>query len=104
MRDGPRRDSSAARCISPIANQRESAMDWITDDVAIGDLDEAQDLDLLEGDGFGSVLGLIPTLRGRKPSELGLRAIRIVALADTRRNKPAALRRAVDALDQLVES
>jgi protein-tyrosine phosphatase len=55
-------------------------MDWITDEIAIGNHLEAQNRHLLEQGGIRSVLGLVRTLKGQEPAELGLARIEIVPL------------------------
>jgi atypical dual specificity phosphatase len=77
-------------------------MDWITENIAIGDYREAQDKELLSSAGFASVLGLISTLADTPPAELGLKRVEIVTLLDGAGNDPALFRRAVDTLAQLV--
>jgi atypical dual specificity phosphatase len=77
-------------------------MDWITENIAIGDYREAQDKELLREAGFASVLGLISTLADKSPTEMGLKRIEIVTLLDGAGNDPALFRRAVDTLAELV--
>jgi protein-tyrosine phosphatase len=79
-------------------------MDWITDTVAIGNYLEAQDADLLRREGIASALSLDRTLQGREPAELALREIESVPLEDGPGNDPRLFRRAVDALEGLVQS
>jgi hypothetical protein len=47
-------------------------MDWITDQVAIGNYQEAQDAALLKHNGFRSALSLDGTLAERHAAEFGL--------------------------------
>jgi hypothetical protein len=77
-------------------------MDWITDQIAIGDYHEAQDRALLRRHGFGSALGLISTLRGIAPVDLGLQRIEVVELLDGPGNDPGRFRRVVDLLTKLL--
>ncbi len=79
-------------------------MDWITDTVAIGNYQEAQDAALLRREGIASALSLDRTLQGREPAELGLREIESVPLEDGPGNDPRLFLRAVDALEGLVQS
>jgi atypical dual specificity phosphatase len=76
-------------------------VDWITEQVAIGDYREAQDAEFLRLGGFGSVLGLIGTLSGKSPESLGVRRLEVVTLLDGPGNEPARFRRAVEALARL---
>jgi hypothetical protein len=57
-------------------------MNWITEDIALGNYLEVQDAALLRQEGIGSVLSLDRTLQGRNPAELGLKAIEVVPLED----------------------
>ncbi len=50
-------------------------MDWVIDDVAIGNCLEAQDAGLLRATGIASVLCLDRTLQGRTAADLGLSEI-----------------------------
>jgi hypothetical protein len=77
-------------------------MDWITDQIAIGDYREAQDGALLRQHGFCSVLGLISTLRGVVPADLGLKRIEVVELLDGAGNDSARFLRVVDLLKGLL--
>jgi protein-tyrosine phosphatase len=76
-------------------------MDWITDDIAIGNYLDAQNADLLRGESISAVLGLSADLRGRNPEELGLKAIEIVSLEDAPGNDPRLFARAVSCLARL---
>src|SRR4051812_18598564 len=76
----------------------ERPMNWITEQVAIGNYLEAQDPDLLPREGIASVLGLDRTLQGRAASDLRLRAIEVVPLEDAPGNDPRLFRQAVAAL------
>lgn len=77
-------------------------MDWITDDVAIGNYLDAHDRDLLMREKVNAVLGLTDALRGILPAELNLKAIEIVPLEDAAGNDPRMFRRALDTLDRLI--
>jgi protein-tyrosine phosphatase len=77
-------------------------MDWITDEVAVGNYLEAQDAGLLRQEGIVSVLGLTRTLHGRNAAELGLKEIEVVPLEDGPGNEVRLFRSAVDALARLV--
>ncbi len=76
-------------------------MDWITDKVAIGCYLDAQDADLLRRESIRSVLGLVATLDGKSPTELGLARIEIITLVDGPGNDPSRFARAVDMLTEL---
>jgi protein-tyrosine phosphatase len=76
-------------------------MDWITDDIAIGNYLDAQDAALLKSKGIRSVLSLDRTLEGKNPSSLGLTAIDAIPLDDGPGNDLRLFERAVDALDSL---
>ena len=77
-------------------------MDWITDQIAIGDYREAQDARLLSEHSFGSVLGLISTLMDVAPAEIGVRRIEVITLLDGPGNAPARFWKAVHLLEELV--
>ena len=77
-------------------------MDWITDSIAIGNYLEAQDVALLRQESISSILGLVNTLEGRDPEELGVKRIEVVPLEDGAGNDVRLFRGAVDALARLV--
>jgi len=77
-------------------------MDWITDQIAIGDYREAQDIKLITQHSFGSVLGLISTLMDVVPADIGVRRIEVITLLDGPGNSPSRFWKAVDLLEQLV--
>ena len=77
-------------------------MDWITDDIAIGNYLEAKDADVLRRAGIAGVLGLTRALSGIEPATLGLKSVEIVPLDDAAGNDPRLFRRAIDALHRLV--
>ena len=79
-------------------------MDWITDDIAIGNYLDAQDRDMLKTNGIRSVLCLDRTLQGRAPADLGLKSIEVVPLEDGPGNDPRLFQRAVDTLAGLCKS
>jgi protein-tyrosine phosphatase len=78
-------------------------MDWVTDDIAIGNYLEAQDGGLLQQEGIVAVLCLDRTLQGKAPADLRLKAIEVVPLEDGAGNDPHLFRRAVDALTDLCQ-
>ena len=76
-------------------------MNWITDDIAIGNYLEVQDSELLKRESIASVLSLDATLQGKSPTDLGLKKIEIVSLQDSPGNDPRMFQWAVDALTRL---
>ncbi len=78
-------------------------MDWITDQIAIGNYLDAVDAELLRREGMQSALSLDATLHGRDPASLGLRRIEVVSLEDAPGNDPRLFRRAIEFLSELVE-
>lgn len=77
-------------------------MDWITDQIAIGNHLEALDSALLRQESIAAVLGLTRTLHGLEPKRLGLKEIEIFPLDDGHGNDPRLFRQAVDTLLRLV--
>jgi protein-tyrosine phosphatase len=77
-------------------------MDWITDDVAIGNYIEALDVELLRREKFASALSLDGTLRDKDPADCGLRQIEVVPLEDAPGNEPRLFKLAVGYLSDLV--
>ena len=77
-------------------------MDWITDDIAIGNYLDAHDREQLSRHAVNSVLGLTEVLRRTDCEGLNLKAIEIVLLVDAPGSDPRMFRRAVDALTRLV--
>ena len=71
-------------------------MDWITNQIAIGNYLDAQDKELLQKEGIASILSLDGSLSGRVPSELGVRRIAVVNLKDGPSNDPTTFLKAVD--------
>lgn len=76
-------------------------MDWITDTVAIGTREEAQDIEALSARGIRSVLCLDGALTAEKTSELGLAEIVVVLLHDGSGNDLGVFRQAVESLTRL---
>lgn len=77
-------------------------MDWITDEIAVGNYLEALDVELLRHEKFASALSLDGTLYGKDPAECGLRRIEVVRLEDAPGNEPRLYKLAVDYLGELV--
>jgi protein-tyrosine phosphatase len=77
-------------------------VDWITNEIAIGNYLEALDVELLQREKFASALSLDATLHGKDPAECGLQRIEVVPLEDAPGNDPRLFRIAVDYLKQLV--
>lgn len=77
-------------------------MDWITDQIAIGNYLDAQDVELLRREGIVSILSLDGSLAGRAPRDLGVQKIAVVKLQDGPGNDRDTFFRAVDALSQFV--
>lgn len=76
-------------------------MDWITDDIAIGNYLDAQDAALLQREGIRSVICLDRTLQGKNPADMGLKIIEAIPLDDGPGNDVRLFHRAVDALTHL---
>ncbi len=79
-------------------------MDWITDDVAIGNYLEAQDSELLRRHGFRSVLSLDGTLTPADAPRLRVDAVATFRLIDGPGNDLRMFRQAVESLGKLAES
>ncbi len=79
-------------------------MDWITDQIAIGNYLDAQNVDLICKSGVASALSLDGTLYGKLPAECGLRQIECVMLEDAPGNDPRLFRRAIENLADLVST
>ncbi len=77
-------------------------MDWITDDIAIGNYLDAQDAGALQTARIASILSLDGVLRGRSHSSLGVQEIAVHPMEDGEGNSPADFRRAVQTLLRLV--
>lgn len=78
-------------------------MDWITDQVAIGNHLDANDPELLRKHAFGSILCLDGCQAGKVAGELGVRRVEVVKLVDAAGNDPAIFVRAVERLCKLVD-
>jgi len=77
-------------------------VDWITDQIAIGNYLDAQDIELLCHSKIMSALSLDGTLYGRVPAECGLQRIECVMLEDAPGNDPRLYRRSIEHLAHLV--
>jgi protein-tyrosine phosphatase len=77
-------------------------MDWITDEIAIGDWRDALDADLLRCECVWSVLSLIGKLVGRTAESLGVQRIEVFPLQDGPGDTSARFARAVELLARLV--
>ena len=86
----------------PRQENHEPIMDWITDSIAIGNREEAQDADLLRVHSIRSILGLIKLLEPVDASRLGVERIAVFPLADGPGNDMRIVQRAVDMLGELV--
>lgn len=78
-------------------------MNWITDDIAIGNYLDVQDVSLLRKEGIVSVLSLDRALSEQDAEAMGLKAIEAVPLDDGPGNDPRLFRRAVGALRSLCQ-
>jgi hypothetical protein len=78
-------------------------MNWITENVAIGNYLEVVDVNLLRSERFQSALSLDGTLSGKIPGDLGLHRVEIVRLEDAPGNELRLFRLAVDTLVDLVD-
>jgi hypothetical protein len=77
-------------------------MDWITDEIAVGNYLEALDVELLHREKFASALSLDGTLHGKDPADCGLRRIEVVPLEDAPGNELRLYKLAVECLSELV--
>jgi protein-tyrosine phosphatase len=77
-------------------------VDWIEQDIAIGNFVEAKEMELLEKASISSTLSLDGTLSGVKPETLKLKKIEVVRLEDGPGNDLSLFKMAVSALDELV--
>ena len=77
-------------------------MDWITDQIAIGNYLDAQDVELLRREGIASIVSLDGSLAGRAPADLGVQKIAVVQLTDGPGNDRDVFFRAVDTLSRFV--
>jgi protein-tyrosine phosphatase len=76
-------------------------LDWITDEVAIGNYLKAQDAALLKQQAFRSVVNLDGTLSTKQAGEFGLAEVVAYRLIDGAGNDPRVFRYAVDDLRRL---
>jgi protein-tyrosine phosphatase len=76
-------------------------MDWITEDIAIGNYLDAVDLALHKEAGIHSLLCLDGELRPADAAEMGLREIVSFAFIDGEGNSPASFEAAVKAVGRL---
>jgi hypothetical protein len=83
------------------AFDRVGSMDFIWNNIAIGNSLEARSLDLLREHSIAAVLSLDGSLRGTRAEELGIRTLRAFELADGPGNSIYVFRTAVDALVEL---
>jgi hypothetical protein len=79
-------------------------VDWITDQMAIGNHAEARDAGLLRQHGFRSVLSLDGSLAPSDAERLGVEAVVAFDLIDGDGNAPGALGLAVSALEGLLRA
>jgi protein-tyrosine phosphatase len=77
-------------------------MDWINEQIAIGNYLDALDRDLIQREGIASALSLDGTLRAKKAHEFGLSRVEVVLLDDGPGNDPRLFRLAVAHLEDLV--
>jgi hypothetical protein len=78
-------------------------MDWITDQIAIGGYQDAQDPDVLQAKAINSILGLTRTLQGANPALLGVKLVEVVPLEDGPGNEVRLFLETVDTLSRLVQ-
>ncbi|OAI47682.1 hypothetical protein AYO44_09295 [Planctomycetaceae bacterium SCGC AG-212-F19] len=71
-------------------------MEWITDEIAIGDLRDAQDCALLYWEDVWSVLSLVALLVGRTPASLGVERLEVFPLQDGPGDTPQRFAQAVE--------
>jgi len=79
-------------------------VDWIEEDIAIGNFVEAKDVELLEKASISSALSLDGTLSGVQPQSLKLKRIEVVRLEDGPGNDLRLFHMAINALDELVRT
>ncbi len=79
-------------------------MDWIEQDIAIGNFAEAKDAELLEKARISSALSLDGTLSGVPPQSVKLKKIEVVRLEDGPGNDLRLFNMAINALDELVRT
>ena len=78
-------------------------MDWITDEIAIGNYLEALDVSLLEREKLRSALSLDGTLYSKRPKDFSLDRIETVRLEDAPGNELRLFQLAVETLGELVK-
>jgi len=79
-------------------------VDWIEEDIAIGNFAEAKDAELLAEASISSALSLDGTLTNVQPQALNLKKIEVVLLEDGPGNDLRLFRMAISALDELVRT
>jgi atypical dual specificity phosphatase len=85
-----------------IRRRRIVAVDWITDEIAIGDWREAQNADQLRHECVWSLLSLIGMFVGRSAESLGVQRVEFFPLQDGPGDTPARFAAAVELLARLV--
>lgn len=78
-------------------------MDWITEEIAIGDWRDALDADLMRRECVWSILSLIGKLVGRSAESLGVQRVEVYPLQDGPGDDMVRFGRAVELLARLVE-
>jgi protein-tyrosine phosphatase len=78
-------------------------VDWITDEIAIGDWRDALDADLLRRESVWSILSLVGKLVGHSAESLGVQRVEVFPLQDGPGDDPARFARAVALLARLVQ-
>lgn len=76
-------------------------MDWITNNIAIGNYLEAQDVELLRRENITAILSLDKTFQGKNVASMGLNAVEVVPLDDGPGNDVRLFHRAIDELIRL---
>ena len=77
-------------------------MDWITDDLAIGNYLDARNRNLLTDERIQSVICLDGNLRGRSPEDLGVQRIDVYRLEDGPGNDSGLFLRILGVLETLL--
>jgi protein-tyrosine phosphatase len=95
------RNAAGDKMRQSLSNGGDS-VDWITEDIAVGNYLEAQDAALLRDAGIISVVSLDRTLTEGDAERLGLQEVEAVPLEDGPGNDPRLFRQAVEALERLV--
>jgi len=78
-------------------------MDWITENIAIGNYLDAENVELRSAGGIRSMICLNGILRGVKPETLQLDALENYNLKDGPGNDPSIFRRAVQSVGHLAK-